>query len=127
MQQPLYNRAMRAVTLLLLVGLMAGPVLAQNSAPPSAPDTKAEGSSLSREERQEGRRNQRTQRIEVEDGGSRVQELRIGGQTQTITVQPKTGNMPEYEVQPSDGGVRNRSRSDGNDTNGARVWNVLKF
>lgn len=121
---------MRAVQLLLLLGLAAGPVLAQTSNPNPPAGTQGEAKQLSKEEqkdaRREGRLNQRTQRIQVEDAGSRVDELRIGGQTQNITVQPKTGDMPEYEVQPSDG-VRNRLRNGAETTTGPRVWNVMKF
>lgn len=76
----------------------------------------------------EGRPPQRVQRIQIEDGGSRVDELRVGGQTQTITVQPKTGTLPAYEVQPADG-LRGRAGSfNGAETSTApRVWNVMKF
>lgn len=121
-----YNRAMRAVHSLLLLALASAPALAQNSsqnAPQGAPDSREQ---LSRSEQKPDRLNQRTERIRVEDGGSRVDELRVGGQTQSITVQPKVGQMPEYEVQHSDG-VRNRARNGAEATTGARVWNVLKF
>jgi hypothetical protein len=68
------------------------------------------------------------QRIRTEDGGSRIDELRVGGETQSITVQPKA-NVPPWEVQPTDGA---RSRPDANDKRGGetgapRVWNVMKF
>lgn len=121
-----YNRAMRAVHSLLLLALASAPAFAQNSsqnAPQGAPDGREQ---LSRSEQKPDRLNQRTERIRVEDGGSRVDELRVGGQTQSITVQPKVGNLPEYEVQPSDG-VRNRARNGAESTTGARVWNVMKF
>lgn len=121
-----YNRAMRAVHSLLLLALASAPAFAQNSnqnATQVAPDGREQ---LSKNEQQTGRLNQRTERIRVEDGGSRVDELRIGGQTQSITVQPKVGNLPEYEVLPSDG-ARNRARNGAESTTGARVWNVMKF
>jgi hypothetical protein len=57
-----------------------------------------------------GRTSQRIERVRIEDAGARVDELRYGGETQSIIVQPKT-DLPEYQV-----------RSDG-----ARVWNVFKF
>ncbi len=64
------------------------------------------------------------QRIRIEDSGSRIDEVRVGGETQSITVQPKTGNnLPAYEVKPS-GSTPSTSS---NETNGPRVWNVLKF
>ena len=59
----------------------------------------------------EGRKNQKIERIHVEDSGSKVDELRVGGQTQQIVVQPKA-RVPAYEIRPKDG---------------QRVWNVLSY
>jgi hypothetical protein len=53
----------------------------------------------------------RTERIHIEDAGSRIDELRVGGETKTIDVQPK-GGMPAYQVQP---------------TSGQRSWKILGF
>ena len=76
----------------------------------------------------DGRRNQKIQRIVLEDAGNRIEELRYGGQTQSITVQPR-GDMPAYEVEPA-----NLSRSRPADqreglsgAGGQRSWNVLRF
>ena len=121
-----YNRAMRAVHSLLLLALASAPAFAQNSQQNATQGTPDGREPLSRSEQKPDRLNQRTERIRVEDGGSRVDELRVGGQTQSITVQPKVGNMPEYEVQPSDG-ARNRARNGAESTTGARVWNVMRF
>ncbi len=75
-----------------------------------------------------GRPDKATQRIRTEDAGSRIDEVRVGGETQSITVQPKTGNnLPAYEVKPSDTAKSSSPTSSSSDTNGARVWNVLKF
>ena len=76
----------------------------------------------------EGRRNQRVERIHVEDGGAAIDEVRYGGQTQSITVQPKA-NVPEYESQPTDlSRSRPADHRDGmSNATGQRVWNVLKF
>ncbi|KFJ12221.1 hypothetical protein DR66_3538 [Delftia acidovorans] len=123
---------MRAAPLFIFLTLAASSVLAQNptSAPAAstapaaateqtAPDTaKPEG---------RDRTNQRVEHIHVEDGGSRVDELRVGGQTRSITVQPKVGDMPSYEVQSNDGARSSRNRGDGDGTNGTRVWNLKKF
>ena len=70
--------------------------------------------------------NQKAEYIHVEDAGSRIDEVRIGGQTQSIHVQPKVGNMPAYEVKSTDGA---RSRPDGfGDTQSKkRVWNIGNF
>ena len=76
----------------------------------------------------DGRQNQRIQRIRVEDSGVRIDELRVGGQTQSIVVQPK-GDLPEYEIQPADmARTRPADNREGiGSANGQRVWNVLKF
>lgn len=42
---------------------------------------------------------QRVERITHEDKLTRIDELRVGGQTQRITVQPKNG-APAYEIAP---------------------------
>ena len=68
------------------------------------------------------------QRIRTEDAGTRIDEVRVGGETQSITVQPKTGsNTPAYEVKPADGTKGSPPSPSNSDTNGSRVWNVLKF
>ena len=76
----------------------------------------------------DGRRNQKIERIRVEDGGARIDELRVGGQTQSITVQPKA-NVPGYEFQPSDlARSRPADHRDGLSSPGSqRVWNIMKF
>ena len=117
---------MRAPHTLLLLALATAPAFAQNNsqnAPQPATDQREQ---LLNQEQSAPGQNQRTERIRVEDEGSRVDELRIGGQTQSITVQPKVGDMPAYEVQPSDG-VRNRARNGAESNTGSRVWNLMKF
>jgi hypothetical protein len=42
----------------------------------------------------------RIERMQHEDDRSRIQELRVGGQTESIDVQPKNG-APAYQVGPS--------------------------
>lgn len=54
---------------------------------------------------------QSSERIRLEDKGSVIDELRVGGQTRSIDVQPK-GGMPAYQVEP---------------TNGQRSWKILGF
>lgn len=68
------------------------------------------------------------ERIRIEDSGSRIDELRVGGETQSITVSPK-GGMPAYEVlpasanRPPSSGERNSTSGSG----GTRVWKILGF
>ena len=119
---------MRAVHSLLLLALASAPVFAQNSDQNATKGTPDKRNQLSKSEQKPNRLNQRTERIRVEDEGSRVDELRVGGQTQSITVQPKTGDLPEYEVQSPDGARSRAGSRNGAETNTApRVWNVIKF
>ena len=46
--------------------------------------------------------NQLIERISIEDASTRIDEVRFGGQTKSITVQPK-GGMPAYDIQPETG------------------------
>ena len=63
----------------------------------------------------------------IEDGRARIEELRVRGQVQRISVAPK-GIAPRYEIVVGDG---SRDYSDGANTSrgaaGKRVWNVLRF
>ena len=52
-----------------------------------------------------------TQHIVIEDAGSRIEELRVGGETQSISVQTK-GGMPRYFIAP---------------VSGQRTWKLLSF
>lgn len=110
---------------LLLAFVCAVPVAAVQAQP--APQPAPTADQQKQEEKAEGRRNQKIENIHVEDGGASVDEVRYGGQTQSITVQPKA-NVPSYEVLPNDGG---RSRQGQAETssggNGPRVWNLMKF
>ena len=53
----------------------------------------------------------RTEDLLIEDTGARIEELRIGGESKSISVQPK-GGMPAYQVAPK---------------TGERTWKVLGF
>jgi hypothetical protein len=103
--------------LMLLLPLLAWTAVAAQTVPPAEAPAPAEP-----------RKNQRIERLHVEDRGVRIDELRYGGQTQSIVVQPK-GDMPEYESQPTDlARSRPADKRDGmSSATGQRVWNVLKF
>ena len=81
---------------LLLACISSSWAQAPASAPATAPRTAIE---------------KRTERILIEDAGTRINELRVGGETKTITVQPK-GGMPAYDVKPD---------------SGERSWKILGF
>ena len=116
-----YNRAMlhpRPVTMFLLALAMAttGLSMAQTAPAETIAPTAAQ------------RPDQRIERIHIEDAGSRIDELRVGGETQSIVVSPK-GGMPAYDVVPDRGNsqlTRGERGSTGN-TGGTRVWKVLGF
>ena len=67
------------------------------------------------------------ERIRIEDAGTRIDELRYGGETKSITVQPKF-DVPEYEVVPPDGAKhRPQIERDNAPGTGQRVWKVFGF
>jgi len=124
-------KAMRATTLSLISSLAAAaalflgaPALAQSAATEDSP-ARAEAPAP-RSGALKG--DQRIQHITVEDSGTRVDEVRYGGQTQSVTVQPKGSSLPEYEVLSNDGArSRPTARDEGTGPLGARVWNLFKF
>ena len=64
------------------------------------------------------------QRLVLEDDQVRIDELRLRGQTQRVTVQPKGGSGRPYEIlQPPPGADAQQHR----DAAGQRVWPVLTF
>jgi hypothetical protein len=119
----LFPRAPPAVLSAALIALsVTTVVLAQTTASPVQPQVVEAAPAKS------ARPDQTIQRIRTEDAGTRIDEVRVGGETQSITVQPKTGsNTPAYEVKPPDSAKGNAPSQSNGDTNGSRVWNVLKF
>ena len=116
---PAYNAKMKialcsfiAAALLVLSPTAA---LAQTAVPTGAPV-----------QANPARPDKKIERIRTEDTGARIDELRVGGETQLITVQPKNGGAA-YEVKPAEGARGSAPAAASSDTNGSRVWNVLKF
>jgi len=66
------------------------------------------------------------QRNVAEDDNVRIEEVRVRGQTQSITVKSKIrGIRPsQYEVVPASGA---RDPSVAGQSNGQRVWQILSF
>jgi hypothetical protein len=85
--------------------------------PPVLPDT------LQIAEQTGTRSDPRFERIHVEDSGSSIDEVRIGGETRSLTVQPRV-DVPAYEFRPTDGSRRPQHSTD---TGSPRVWNLLRF
>jgi hypothetical protein len=122
------SSSMPLVRLALLALACAAPaavVFAQNPQPTAPAPAQAQPDP----DKAAGRQNQTIERIHVEDGGATIDELRVGGQTQDITVKPKN-NAPAYQVLPN---TEERGRAQGQSDatagdGGSRVWwNVFKF
>ena len=95
------------------LALCAGAALAQTAPPPA---TAAPAPADAPEPRIE--------RIQHEDALTRVDELRVAGQTRSITVQPKNG-APAYDVAPATGGEDPNAARNG--SAGKSRWRLLDF
>ena len=105
---------MRPILILLALVLPVA-ALAQAQAP------------LTREPAGEARQNQKIERLHAEDDAATIEELRVGGQVQAVTVKPKAA-VPPYEMQPSDmARTRPADSREGLAGRSQRVWNVLGF
>ena len=91
------------------------PVVAQIAAPQTAP---AETPPLPTNEPRPV-----IEKITHEDALSRIDEVRVGGQTRSIDVKPKNG-APGYEIQPDSGAV---APSDSQGTAGRSRWRLFSF
>jgi hypothetical protein len=98
----------RPTTLLLALLLCAAPAAWSQGTSASA---SAKSSTTPVTDAAAGGPELRTERIRLEDDSARIDELRIGGQTRSISVTPK-GGMPAYDVAPK---------------TGERTWKVLGF
>ena len=115
------NRLLAATLLCLAAApcsAQEAPATAAASAP--APERAASAAPLAGEPN--------VQRTLIEDKGSRIEELKVRGTTQRVTVTPKVGTSKSYEIIMGDG---SRNLTDGANTSrgaaGQRVWTVLDF
>ena len=69
---------------------------------------------------------QKTEHITHEDAGSRIEELRVGGQTRSIDVQTKT-DVPGYQVKPIDPTRTPEGSGPGASPEGKSSWRLLNF
>lgn len=118
MRPRITSSSIRACVLFLGLHGLSSLALAQTEPRPDQP--------VNAQERAPGP-DERIERIRHEDAGSRIDELRVGGQTRSISVQPKNG-APGYEVSPARGG---EDMSDGGNgasaTTGRSRWRLLSF
>ncbi|MEO8249694.1 MAG: hypothetical protein ABI589_10010 [Burkholderiales bacterium] len=106
--------------------ILVAPVSGRTQAPPAPPAPSAPPASDAAPAPEATQK--KIERIHIEDAGTRIDELRYGGETQSITVKPKSG-APEYEVVPFDG-ARQRPQNEGDNSAGAsgqRVWKLFGF
>jgi len=69
---------------------------------------------------------QKVERLHVEDESTQIDEVRYGGQTQSIVVQPRGAKA--YDVAPLDGPRRRASdRDGGSNAGGQRTWKMIGF
>ncbi|MEY4757495.1 MAG: hypothetical protein RJA34_2393 [Pseudomonadota bacterium] len=102
---PLIRRTRRQSSLLALLAVACSSSLAWAQ---NGPDTTPRATAVE----------QRTERLVVEDADSRIDELRVGGESRKISVTPK-GGMPAYEVEPG-------SQASGQ-PGASRVWKIFGF
>ena len=69
------------------------------------------------------------QRTVIDDKSTRIDELKVRGQTKRITVTPKNATKLQYEILPDDssGTGDNTASHTPHGNEGRRVWNVLSF
>jgi len=103
----------------LAMGLLAATLTAQAQAQAVAP------AAVVPAESEPAARSERIERITHEDKLSRIDELRVGGQTRSISVQPKNG-APGYEITPAPGGA-DLSDPQGKGNTGKSRWRILNF
>lgn len=60
----------------------------------------------------------------VEDDKVRIEELRVRGQVQRITISPKASGVRPYEIVPPDPG---RDASQNKGLSGQRLWQMFSF
>ncbi len=126
-----YNQAMNHF--LRLLGLLAAclglatAAHGQNTSPNTAARNQTGSSSLSKTEQKPASGEQKIERIRTEDTGNRIEELRVGGETQTIDVQPKA-NLPAYQIKPDAAGSAGPAQRDAAPSaQGVRTWKILNF
>ncbi|NDH52886.1 MAG: hypothetical protein EBY24_13020 [Betaproteobacteria bacterium] len=110
-QAPIFTRPLALLALSLCLAA-AGPVRAQTAPTVGTGDS--------------ARIELLVERIHVEDASSRIDELRVGGETRKITVSPK-GGMPAYDIVPFSASRSAATADGGGASLGNRVWKILSF
>lgn len=109
---------------------LAAPCLAQTATPASAPAGGLRpGWTVIDEAPARGERPEpNVQHAVTEDQGSKIDELRVRGQTRYIVVTPKVGTTRPYQILVNtDGHATFEGTGGPAGATGKRVWNVLDF
>ncbi len=104
----------------------ADPFLAPSTAAPRAPARQAASSlnsATAAKAKEVTSAEPEVRHVVIEGNSSRIEETRVRGQVQRITVTPKGHNSTSYLILPGDGSGSESSRNSA----GKRVWNVLQF
>ena len=123
---------LRALTLLCLVGALWGApnaVCAQElNKNASMPAPTLQSLLLKQEQTGSVATDQKIERLQYEDSGARIEELRVGGESQAVTVQPKLP-VPAWQMLRESGvhGPHGSGVNDSAQSRRARVWNLLAF
>lgn len=112
----------RLILIALAASLLpAWSALAQETVRP--PDTKHEVEQIVPGDKT----SQRIERIQINEPGAKIDELRVGGQTQNIRVKP-AGGLPAYNVAPPNSQPRDVQAPDQRPgSTGPRTWKLLDF
>lgn len=99
-----------------LVAVLAWPVAASAATPAPLPAPSGARS---------GPPEPQVRRAVLEDDHVRIEELKVRGQVQRITVSPKASGVRPYEIVPPDAGHDPSQPSKG--LSGQRLWRLLSF
>nr|WP_295078031.1 hypothetical protein [uncultured Roseateles sp.] len=117
-----------ALALCLTAGLARAEASADKPAKSAEPVAPAQAPVLRDEPATRKTPDAKVEQTVIEDDSNRVEETRVRGQTQKVTVQPKNSPLPSYEIIMGDA---SRDPSQGNSASrgaaGARVWRLLTF
>jgi hypothetical protein len=121
-------RGLRLAPLALALALPLA-VLAQTPPPSSPPPADAQGQALPDPDKAPSAKNQKIEHLHTQDNNASIDEVRVGGQAQSITVTPNNSKAPPYQVMPNDAQKsQGQGQPDSAPTGGDRVWwNVHKF
>jgi hypothetical protein len=122
-----YNPGMRFALLLFPLALTCAAAQAQSPATVAPAAAVGSPQLLQKEEQKTPGRDRLIAHQHVEDAAMSIDEVRYGGETQSITVTPKSGARP-YQIVPNDG-ARNFPGALGAAAGpaGQRVWKLFDF